>query len=234
MQLKRLSDLANFLASRKTLDEAVRYIALNACLTSYPCRLYIAKLDKDLTLHHYASFGFSDEFLEKNQNFLLRENPGFSEAIMLDRISIKKRDTEYFGNIRQVISDTSENDHWKTTVFIPLLPHFAATLTLQSSIETNEETINYFELLRSLIHLYLQLTEVDHGNQKKQNHQREVTVGMALTERQQQILSLVKSGMTNPAIAAQMGYSESLIRQETMVIYQKLGVDGRRELVSED
>ncbi|MFM8844042.1 MAG: hypothetical protein ACKOFJ_07470 [Actinomycetota bacterium] len=33
------------------------------------------------------------------------------------------------------------------------------------------------------------------------------------------------------AIARRMGYSESLIRQETIVIYRKLGVDGRRELV---
>jgi hypothetical protein len=31
-----------------------------------------------------------------------------------------------------------------------------------------------------------------------------------------------------------MGYSESLIRQESMAIYQKLGVDGRRDLVRSD
>jgi hypothetical protein len=27
-----------------------------------------------------------------------------------------------------------------------------------------------------------------------------------------------------------MGYSESLIRQETMVIYRKLGIEGRRDI----
>jgi len=27
-----------------------------------------------------------------------------------------------------------------------------------------------------------------------------------------------------------MGYSESLIRQETIVIYQKLGIDGRKDI----
>jgi DNA-binding NarL/FixJ family response regulator len=55
-------------------------------------------------------------------------------------------------------------------------------------------------------------------------------LGEKLTERQSLILDLIKEGKTNIAIADRLGYSESLIRQETMVIYQKLGVDGRREI----
>ena len=45
---------------------------------------------------------------------------------------------------------------------------------------------------------------------------------------------MIKDGMTNSSIANRMGYSESLIRQESMAIYQKLGVDGRRDLVRSD
>jgi DNA-binding NarL/FixJ family response regulator len=43
-------------------------------------------------------------------------------------------------------------------------------------------------------------------------------------------LELIQEGKTNRTIALSMGYSESLIRQETMVIYRKLGIEGRRDL----
>jgi DNA-binding CsgD family transcriptional regulator len=41
---------------------------------------------------------------------------------------------------------------------------------------------------------------------------------------------MIKDGKTNAHIAAQLGYSESLVRQETIIIYRKLGVGGRKEL----
>lgn len=52
----------------------------------------------------------------------------------------------------------------------------------------------------------------------------------ALTPRQWKIHALVLEGMSNLAIAHEMKYSESLIRQETMRIYKKLGITGRKDL----
>lgn len=63
---------------------------------------------------------------------------------------------------------------------------------------------------------------------------KENRMGAKLSERQELILEMIKDGMTNSSIANRMGYSESLIRQESMAIYQKLGVDGRRDLVRSD
>ncbi|NCX76645.1 MAG: LuxR family transcriptional regulator [Actinobacteria bacterium] len=54
-----------------------------------------------------------------------------------------------------------------------------------------------------------------------------------LTERQSMILKMIQSGDTNQIIAERMGYSESLIRQETISIYRKLGISGRRDLTIE-
>jgi DNA-binding NarL/FixJ family response regulator len=50
-----------------------------------------------------------------------------------------------------------------------------------------------------------------------------------LTERQNLILKMISEGRTNAAIADVLGYSESLIRQETIRIYAKLGCSGRNE-----
>jgi len=63
---------------------------------------------------------------------------------------------------------------------------------------------------------------------------KESRMGAKLSEQQELILEMIKDGMTNSSIANRMGYSESLIRQESMAIYQKLGVDGRRDLVRSD
>lgn len=50
-----------------------------------------------------------------------------------------------------------------------------------------------------------------------------------LTERQELILKLIAEGRTNHDIADVLGYSESLIRQETIRIYALLGCSGRAE-----
>jgi DNA-binding CsgD family transcriptional regulator len=52
-----------------------------------------------------------------------------------------------------------------------------------------------------------------------------------LSPRQLRILHLLAEGLTNPQIAARIGFSDSTVRQETMAIYRFLGADGRREAV---
>ncbi len=56
--------------------------------------------------------------------------------------------------------------------------------------------------------------------------------GKALTARQEEILKMIRLGETNEAIAEKIGYSASLVKQETMLIYSKLGISGRRDLSS--
>jgi DNA-binding NarL/FixJ family response regulator len=86
-------------------------------------------------------------------------------------------------------------------------------------------------MLKSLFSLYIHQLDVSQNSRRRGGSQaKENLIGRQLTERQSLILDLIKSGMTNIAIAHKMGYSESLIRQETMAIYQKLGIDGRKDL----
>lgn len=53
----------------------------------------------------------------------------------------------------------------------------------------------------------------------------------ALSPRQWNILAGMRRGKTNPEIAQDLGFSESLVRQETMKIYRVLGIGGRAELL---
>jgi DNA-binding NarL/FixJ family response regulator len=51
----------------------------------------------------------------------------------------------------------------------------------------------------------------------------------AFTSRQKKILGRLAEGHTNAGIAAELGFSVSTIRHETMKIYDKLAVSDRRE-----
>ncbi|MFM7064091.1 MAG: response regulator transcription factor [Actinomycetes bacterium] len=53
-----------------------------------------------------------------------------------------------------------------------------------------------------------------------------------LTPRELDVLRLIARGATNPQIAAELAYSLSTIRTDTVSIYRKLGVGGRTEAVS--
>jgi DNA-binding CsgD family transcriptional regulator len=52
-----------------------------------------------------------------------------------------------------------------------------------------------------------------------------------LTARQWNILKLIRRGKTNPEIAEDLGFSESLVRHESMKIYSTLSINGRKELI---
>jgi DNA-binding NarL/FixJ family response regulator len=65
----------------------------------------------------------------------------------------------------------------------------------------------------------------------RDDHPHEATSPLALTSRQWIIAQAMQRGLTNPAIAEELGFSESLVRQESMRIYQKLKIKGRKELI---
>jgi DNA-binding CsgD family transcriptional regulator len=224
----RLGNIANFLASEPNIDLATQYLGLNSCQSGFTCRIYISKIDRDLNLNHLSSFGFPATFLEVNSRFSLLTNPLLDQAIHSETLMIVQRDKQYHEKFSELIVQ-DEDSKWKTTIFLPLLPNFAATISTQVAVEDNEESREYFGILQAIINLYLQLSfKVDNSISPEKASIQDQGV---LTSRQEDILDHIKSGLTNGAIARRMGYSESLTRQETIVIYRKLGVDGRRELV---
>ena len=77
----------------------------------------------------------------------------------------------------------------------------------------------------------------NHNGEVRMNRKSEITEysglstpsNFELTERQNLILQMIADGRTNADIADLLGYSESLIRQETIRIYSKLACSGRNE-----
>lgn len=86
----------------------------------------------------------------------------------------------------------------------------------------------YFECIRLVLAQWQARVEFESTSIAR----REGKENTKLTSRQETILEMIKESLTNASIAVELGFSESLIRQETILIYRKLGVAGRRELIN--
>ncbi len=55
-----------------------------------------------------------------------------------------------------------------------------------------------------------------------------------LSPRERQILELMRQGKNNQSIAAELGISVHSVRRHATLIYQKLGVKGRIDIILQD
>lgn len=233
MAMLRLSSIANFMGAEHDLMEVAQHLALKACPTGQICRVYIAQIKPDLKVMHLASFGYEKEFIDSHLEFTLHSDPLIAKALQSDSITIRQRDQSYLQEMSEQCScKLNDSETWKSTVFLPMLPNFFVAMSFQTQVDDIQENRSFFELLRSIISMYLQLSIWSSNKSRSGVHRKlEAALGDKLTARQEDILELIKQGFTNLSIANQIGYSESLIRQETILIYQKLGISGRRDLI---
>ena len=110
---------------------------------------------------------------------------------------------------------------WISQVTIPINENYILQLGRYSKFVEGDE---YFYMnLQSLLQIYFSRigkVSLEIGDLH----------GKPLTSRQREIAELVKQGLTNEAIADKIGYSPSLVKQETMIVFSKLGISGRKEL----
>ena len=227
VNLKRICD---HLAAEKNIDRAIQLIAINACPSGNSSRLYIGRFYKDLALFKFASFGFENQpgLIHAYERKFLPQL--MKDSIQLDSVKFIKHNSSY-EELFFTATGLEDDQIWRKTILIPLLPNYFATLSLQIEITDEVHNQEYFDALRSVINLYLALdSKVHHSPRENARIRKEKQSGPRLTERQELILELIQEGKTNATIASLMGYSESLIRQESMVIYRKLGVEGRKDL----
>lgn len=111
---------------------------------------------------------------------------------------------------------------------IPIGVSRVYAFSFPSDLTKIDGIMNYFEAIQSLLRVYESSLEIRTlSSSRNLIEQSEL---QPLSQRQEKILELLRSGKTNKAIAQIIGYSESLVRHETMIIYKKLRVEGRHEL----
>ena len=128
--------------------------------------------------------------------------------------------------LKENLSPRNQNIvNWRSAVVIPIGTHRGYSLLFTHDITKIEDYVVGLRTFEALLNLYeASLAEPLPTMQPKEKF------GEKLTARQETIFEQIKLAKTNMQIALALGYSESLIRQETMTIYKKLGVSGRKEI----
>ena len=116
-------------------------------------------------------------------------------------------------------------------VLCPILPYGGFGLALNSSIDIDPELEMYFRAVGTLAALHFNRLQFENSKNVSKKVKSVQNGKAELTGRQKLIKKMMENGHTNGAIANEIGYSESLVKQEAMAIFSILKIDGRKELV---
>ncbi len=116
---------------------------------------------------------------------------------------------------------------WPVPAIGVLVAFFKDEIELTPIVET------FFLIIGGILSIKLSSPEY-YGPLGIQQPSKVPVVTVALTSRQWEIVEEIRRGLTNAEIANVLNFSESLIRQETVQIYRKLGATGRRDLMEKE
>lgn len=224
--LERIEKIADFLARAPHPDQALDFLSVNASPLEEVTVVLRAVIDPDGQVRVANVYGFS------KQEILTKITMHISDRRPLTTGSRTQKITWAFpGTVKEEFPDfvlLDSETPWKSSVSLPVGLSHVYGMIFSSDIKDFEGINSYFESIRSLLAIYESALDLKSAVGSR-TFIEESSV-QPLSQRQEKILSLLKTGKTNRQIADEIGFSESLVRHETMIIYKKLRVEGRNQL----
>jgi DNA-binding CsgD family transcriptional regulator len=210
--------------------ELCKFLVLETFAQFKISAIYIAEITDDGYLSPIGTFGIPAQIVSGWGNISLSINAPFTDAIKKDKI-ILLRQEESLERYPSLANYEGVPQKWESYLVCPILPYGLIALTLDSTPKIDRQLELFLKTVGVITfqHLYTSRNGTENGNHGRR--ERTVKKSGALTERQMSIKRLMEKGLSNPAIAEEIGYSESLVRQETMAIYSTLKISGRKELL---
>jgi len=224
--LDLVSQLNEYLEiKRPSLDDLIHFVAVRTLQQWSAERAFIARIDRDGVFREIAYFGFQFE-----------DSAGWAEVNIMDRVpmadaarsgTIVVANEEHITDVYKDLVDRRSSRVGRSIIDVPILkggvPVGVMGIVFAGEKPTDESFLPFLCSLASCI-----VFSMD-GDRRKMTTKRIGGPHIELTERQKKILEMMAQGLTNGAMAARLGFSESLIRQETVKIYRNLNVSNRQE-----
>jgi DNA-binding CsgD family transcriptional regulator len=245
--VRKISNLTTFLyETDPTSDSIARFLALDTFAPFDPSALLLGLLQIDGSIKVVSSFGISEAI--KAEVLAIAERPAnpFSQSMQKDKVLGFGGLEELFSNsldekkVESHLSDLKYSLAWPIHYLGAGIIFFQEESTLDSLDEL------FFRAIGGMLALHHTYTTTlsdftegiapSHLSGASTNYSPRPLISerKELTSRQRIILAELLRGETNATIAQGLNFSSSLIRQETMEIYRKLGVSGRKELLERD
>ena len=189
--------------------------------------VYVGRLDENGNINCIQAFGYSTgENVTKGKIHIDEDRP-IAESLRLNRILLlKDESTKKYKEFDQL--DPSQS--WESAALIPIGMGTLFGFNFVKDVTRIEGINQYLKCLQSVLGFF----EINQANSHLSRRFRDPTKNQEqLSVRQEKILELIRQNKTNSQIANAIGFSESLVKQETMIIYRKLGVEGRNELIAQ-
>lgn len=228
--MERVSALTDFLANGKhAIDEVCKFLILNTFNDFKPQAIYLGQLLTDGTLLLKSSFGFDSKYISQWERIPFSINIPVNNAIRNNQVYLYTQQEDFFLQHPDVESLGIVSRDWNSCFAAPVKNLGSYFVVSNGRIETSDEFEHFARSVGNLIAIHI--TDQGPAFQPVSKQTDALSSSTTLTERQQIIKNLVVKGFSNPQIASEIGYSESLVRQETIAIYSMLRVSGRKELM---
>jgi len=231
MYLQAVQNLARYLAHPGLSSaEVCKFLVFETFAQLHPTALYAAEISNDGHIVHLGSFGIQQGALESWERIPLSVDMPQTAAAKTNQILILTQE-EAYKRCPVLIGYEGLPQNWNSYLVCPILPFGLIVLVLNSLPLLEEEFELFLRTTGAIVAMYFNRVRHENENPRPAKIHNGGKGQGVLTGRQLTIKSLMEKGYSNPAIAEEIGYSESLVRQETMAIYAALNLSGRKELI---
>jgi DNA-binding CsgD family transcriptional regulator len=234
--LEIISDFTIFLQNKGlTIQDICQYL-VTVSLKDYGfyCAVF-AEIQKNGQVRVTSHFGADPKDVEAWQDIDFEVKTPVNDCLRENRI-VWINTLPNYSQDYELLNSLPTDNRLKTLVAFPLRgsSHLLGSISILSSKKIELDT-EIELLIKSLCHMTALRLEI-HSNstpKSKESHNGEISINNSklsqLTPRQKKILEMLIERKTNKEIADELIYSVSTIKQETIAIYEKLGLRGRED-----
>ncbi len=232
MYLQKLEELSRFLAAHESSKiEICKF--LNFKLLAYlQCRaLYFGRVGEDGCVHPTEHFGFENGVVDKWGSFPLKVDIPITAAIKRDSLIQVGSPAEMYKQFPAMKSVENLDHDWQSIMAIPVHSYGVYAITAYSNCDIDEVHERFLRTVGQIVTVAFAKCDLIGTDLKRFKKPPVQIKNHTLSARQEVILKLIMKGLTNTQIGEEIGFSESLVRQESIAIYSMLNVSGRKELL---
>jgi DNA-binding CsgD family transcriptional regulator len=230
--LHKLKSLSEVIARGKYEEEDIcRKLVLDTLQDLKPMNIYIGRLHSSGYIIEKTGFGYERDKQALWSPVKISEHLPISECLREHRIVSVTAKEKLKPRYPDMGKHHVNSIEWTSLVCVPIVDYGVIHLSLDSIFKGLEVEKKLLDIVSDLVLIGLNVLDtktqpitIDEVITKN--------VSPQLTERQLLIKDLIIKGMTNYEIAKKIGYSHSLVRQESIKIFAKLDVKDRRELIN--
>jgi DNA-binding CsgD family transcriptional regulator len=230
MQMQKILAFSNFLARPpRSYNEISQFLVMNTFSEENFLTVYIGELTETGVVCLLGGFGWDAVQYASFTDFPIQAKLPITEAIRANEVLLMQNSAE-FRNEYPLMAEVKTSVEWLSGVVIPVYPIGGMALYSAKEITMSKSLEVFFVAIGSLLGLYASRLPSSLAEEAVNVKKKIDLPQIPLTDRQFVIAGLLEKGFNNTEIAEAISYSESLIRQETVAIYRKLQVTGRKAM----